>query len=206
MDFFWQKRARNVLAATFVLCLAPAGVQARLADNDNLGGSFSNAAAASIAAKAGNTQTGTGQVARLPDLNAAETRCLSLALYHEARGEPALGQLAVGRVILNRTASRYYPGTICGVVYQNAARLNRCQFSFACDGKSDQAGNMRAWQAAVQMAERLLCRDECGGMAISADLIRSTHYHATYVRPRWSKKLRRTGQIGGHIFYFASRR
>ena len=202
MDYWWQKAARNVLAATFVLCLAPAGSHARLADFDSLG----NAPAASIAAQAGTTQISAGQAARLLDLNAAETRCLSLALYHEARGEPELGQHAVGRVILNRTASRYYPGTICGVVYQNAAWFNRCQFSFACDGKSDQAGDMRAWQAAVQMAERLLCRNECDGMAISADLIRSTHYHATYVQPYWSKKLRRTGQIGGHVFYFASRR
>jgi len=191
-----------VLATTFLLCLTPTGAIARPADSGGLGEAF----AAVAAAKAGNAHAGTGRVARLPDLAAAQTRCLSLAIYHEARGEPAEGQNAVGRVILNRAASRFYPDTICGVVYQNAARLNRCQFSFACDGKSDQAGNMRAWQAAVAMAERLLCRDECGGVAISADLIRSTHYHATYVRPSWSRKLRRTGQIGSHVFYFTSRR
>ena len=198
MDCWWRIAARTVLAATLLICLAPAGAQARLADRGGLSNAF--------AAKAGSAQSGTGQVARLPDLGAAQTHCLSLAIYHEARGEPAHGQLAVGRVILNRAASRFYPDTICGVVYQNAARHNRCQFSFACDGKTDQAGNMRAWAAAVAMAERLMCRNVCGGVAISADLIRSTHYHATYVRPSWSKKLRRTGQIGGHVFYFTSRR
>jgi spore germination cell wall hydrolase CwlJ-like protein len=31
----------------------------------------------------------------------------------------------------------------------------------------------------------------------------STHYHADYVSPGWAKKLRRTGQIGRHIFYAA---
>ena len=191
-----------MLAATFLLCLTPTGAIARPADSGGVGEAF----AAVAAAKADNAEASTDRVARLPDLAAAQTRCLSLAIYHEARGEPAQGQNAVGRVILNRAASRFYPDTICGVVYQNAARLNRCQFSFACDGKSDQAGNMRAWQAAVAMAERLLCRDECGGVAISADLIRSTHYHATYVRPSWSRKLRRTGQIGSHVFYFTSRR
>ena len=202
MDCWRQKAARQVLAATFLLCLVPAGAQARLADDDGLGRAF----AAPAAAKAGSTYASTVRDRRLPDLGAAETRCLSLAIYHEARGEPPQGRLAVGRVILNRATSRFYPDTICGVVYQNAARLNRCQFSFACDGKPDQAGNMRAWAAAVRLAERLMCRDICGGMAISADLIRSTHYHATYVRPSWSKKLQRTGQIGGHIFYFTSRR
>jgi spore germination cell wall hydrolase CwlJ-like protein len=181
-----------------LLCLAQTGAIAKSADGGDANDAFT--------ATAGNGQTGKGRVARLPDMAAAQTRCLSLAIYHEARGEPDEGQNAVGRVILNRAASRYYPDTICGVVYQNAARLNRCQFSFACDGKPDRAGNLRAWAAVVAMAERLLCRDECGGVAISADLIRSTHYHATYVRPSWSKKLQRTGQIGSHIFYFASRR
>jgi len=202
MDGRRQKRARNVLAALALLCLAPAGALARSADSGGLTEPF----AASSVAKAGNPRASTGEIARLPDLGAAETRCLSLALYHEARGEPLQGQFAVGRVILNRTASRFYPDTICGVVYQNSARLNRCQFSFACDGKADRAGNVHAWQAAVRMAERLMCRDTCGDMAISANLIRSTHYHATSARPSWSKKLQRTGQIGRHVFYFTDRR
>ena len=191
-----------MFAATLLLCLAPADAIARPAESDGL----TNAFAAKAAATASGAQADRGRVARLPDRAAAQTRCLSLAIYHEARGEPAEGQNAVGRVILNRAASRYYPDSICGVVYQNSTWLNRCQFSFACDGKPDQAGNMRAWAAAIAMAERLLCRDACGGVAISADLIRSTHYHADYVRPSWSKKLQRTGQIGGHVFYFASRR
>jgi spore germination cell wall hydrolase CwlJ-like protein len=29
----------------------------------------------------------------------------------------------------------------------------------------------------------------------------STHYHATYVAPRWRRGLNRTEQIGSHIFY-----
>ena len=195
----WQRKtARHVLAAALSICLAPAGTLARPAESGGSGNS--------VTATASAGQAGTGQVRRLPDLVAAQTHCLSLAIYHEARGEPQQGQNAVGRVILNRVASRYYPGTVCGVVFQNAARPNRCQFSFACDGKPDKAGNMRAWAAAVAMAERLMCQDACGGVAISADLIRSTHYHADYVRPSWSRKLQRTGQIGSHVFYFTSRR
>jgi spore germination cell wall hydrolase CwlJ-like protein len=32
-------------------------------------------------------------------------------------------------------------------------------------------------------------------------LAQSTHYHAVSVSPSWSRKLKRTGQIGRHIFY-----
>jgi len=66
-----------------------------------------------------------------------ELRCLAEGMYFEARSEPLRGQLAVGRVIMNRVASDAYPDTICDVVYQNDHMRNRCQFSFACDGKPD---------------------------------------------------------------------
>src|SRR5262245_23764893 len=62
-------------------------------------------------------------------LFASERFCLAEAIYFEARGEPAVGQMAVGLVIINRTKSAHYPHTICGVVNQNAQLLNRCQFS-----------------------------------------------------------------------------
>jgi spore germination cell wall hydrolase CwlJ-like protein len=29
----------------------------------------------------------------------------------------------------------------------------------------------------------------------------STHYHATYVNPRWAKSMAKRGQVGLHIFY-----
>ena len=49
-----------------------------------------------------------------------ERECLAQAIYHEARGEPEMGQWAVANVILNRVVSKRYPATICGVVFQNA--------------------------------------------------------------------------------------
>ena len=45
-----------------------------------------------------------------------------------------------------------YPATICGVVFQGEYRRHKCQFSFACDGLSDQAQNRRLWQRAMRMA------------------------------------------------------
>ncbi|MBE7220453.1 MAG: cell wall hydrolase, partial [Caulobacteraceae bacterium] len=65
---------------------------------------------------------------------ASEQRCLSEAVYFEARSEPEEGQAAVAQVVLNRVMSGLYPPSICGVVFQNQQRRNACQFSFACEG------------------------------------------------------------------------
>src|SRR5690606_16743218 len=34
------------------------------------------------------------------------------------------------------------------------------------------------------------------------ELLKATHYHATYVKPGWASRLERTGRIGRHVFYF----
>ena len=191
MDRVWQKVACNVLAATLLACLAPAGAYARLADNGSLG----NVPAASIAAEAGNTQTSTGQVARLPDLAAAEIRCLSLAIYHEARGEPAQGQFAVGQVILNRVRSPLFPETICGVVYQGQMHKG-CQFSFTCDGRTDNPKKGSQWELAQDLSRKIT-----SGQAWLPEVGYSTFYHANYVKPRWVRAMSRIDSIGRHIFY-----
>ncbi len=136
-----------------------------------------------------------------------ELSCLARAIYFEARGEPEEGQMAVGRVILNRTRSSVYPTTICGVVYENRQRHNRCQFSFACDGKPDRIADLDSWgvilyRAAVLMAQENQCSDET---ASAGPIAFSTHYHATYVAPRWSRLLQQTAKIGRHVFYVEER-
>ena len=42
---------------------------------------------------------------------------LSRIISAESQGEPLLGQLAVGNVVLNRVAHKNYPGTIHGVIF-----------------------------------------------------------------------------------------
>jgi spore germination cell wall hydrolase CwlJ-like protein len=135
-----------------------------------------------------------------------EIQCLATAMYFEARGEPARGQFIVGRVILNRVASRYYPGNICDVVYQNAHMKNACQFSFACDGLPNRVRETDAWSQIKRRAAYLMeCDDKCTLAAIGrSELWTSTHYHADYVSPNWANKLQRTGQVGRHIFYYTS--
>jgi spore germination cell wall hydrolase CwlJ-like protein len=88
------------------------------------------------------------------------TQCLATAMYFEARGEPSRGQFIVGRVILNRVASRFYPNDICAVVYQNANLKNRCQFSFACDGAPNLVRDIEAWREIRRRATYLVECDD----------------------------------------------
>ena len=132
--------------------------------------------------------------------------CLAMALYHEARGEPVAGQEAVGRVIMNRVDSDYHPDTVCGVVYKNAHLKNRCQFSFACDGISDRPKESRAWTKKLRLARDILsCDRDCReNVREDGGVHASTHYHATYVSPRWARKLKKMGKVGNHIFYWTA--
>ncbi|NGR07255.1 cell wall hydrolase [bacterium SGD-2] len=132
-----------------------------------------------------------------------ELECLARAIYFEARGEPVKGQEAVALVIMNRVKSKHYPNTVCGVVYQGVNRKRACQFSFACDGKSDVIREKAAYKTARQIASDVLAcgQNECDK---PTPLTRSTHYHADHVKPRWASKLQRTGKVGRHVFYYAA--
>nr|WP_083786676.1 cell wall hydrolase [Methylobacterium nodulans] len=131
-----------------------------------------------------------------PDNAEKEQRCLAEAVYFEARGEPEQGQAAVAQVVLNRAKSGLYPAHICGVVYQNRHRYLGCQFSFACEGRSLRVTDETAWATATRIAKEVV-----EGRTYLADVGGATHYHADYVRPRWSRRLRKMDVIGRHIFY-----
>lgn len=126
-----------------------------------------------------------------------EANCLATAIYFEARGEPVKGQKAVAEVVMTRAGSGRYPGSICGVVYQNSDRFLSCQFTFTCDGKVDRPRDPVAWNLARRIAVAALVKARN-----KRPITRwATHYHATYVNPRWASKLRKTTAIGTHIFY-----
>jgi spore germination cell wall hydrolase CwlJ-like protein len=127
-----------------------------------------------------------------------EMKCLAEAIYFEARGEPEQGRIAVAQVVLNRLKNPAYPNTVCGVVYQNKNKRHRCQFSFACDGIRDRITNKSAWVEAQALAKRVMDDDR---HLYIADVGASTHYHATYVKPRWARKMTKKDKIGRHIFY-----
>ena len=56
---------------------------------------------------------------------------LARIIHAESRGEPLIGQIAVGNVVLNRVRSAYYPNTIYGVIFD---RKYGVQFSPVLDG------------------------------------------------------------------------
>jgi len=135
-------------------------------------------------------------MSQLPvDISGKSFRCLAQAVYFEARSEPFEGQVAVAYVILNRVKDKRYPNNICAVVFQNEKLRHRCQFSFACDGLSDNPYEMAAWNQARRVAGGVLKN------ARSDFTAKSTHYHADYVKPGWAKHLQPTIQVGSHIFY-----
>lgn len=123
----------------------------------------------------------------------AQWTCLATALYHEARGETIKGQVAVAEVILNRVDSPAYPRSICGVVQQG--NDNGCQFSFACDGKSDRVSERAAWDRAGKIARLMM---DGAPRALTAG---ATHFHTVSVRPSWARRFDRTASIGAHLFY-----
>lgn len=128
--------------------------------------------------------------------SASEQKCLATAIYFEARGEKLRGQAAVAQVILNRVRNPTYPDTICGVVYQNDHWRNRCQFSFACDGKKDVITS----RASYKMAEDVAMAVTAGKIFIP-EVASSTHYYAQYVSPGWARAMNKMTKIGLHIFY-----
>ena len=127
---------------------------------------------------------------------AKHERCLADAVYFEARAEPVRGQMAVAQVVINRVFSGYYPNNICGVVYQNAHRHLRCQFTFACDGRPERVNEPAAWERAQHIA-----RDALDGDSWLNDVGKATHYRARWVHPRWVRKMRKLDRIGVHTFY-----
>ena len=146
-----------------------------------------------------------------------ELYCLAMNIYHEARADNLAGQYAVADVVLNRVKDTRYPNTICEVVkdgkykeswktkqYPNLPESERkfipirhqCQFSWWCDGRSDTAYDKDSWMRAQDIAEKLVYIGSYRGITEGA-----THYHATYVSPRWASELDQIGRIGSHIFY-----
>ena len=119
----------------------------------------------------------------------AAAACLSLALYHEARGEPLLGQLMVARVIVNRMESPRWPSSMCNVITQDR------QFSFYRKDKTPKPRDEVAWAKAQKLAVEIINDPDILPYSTS------NHYHTPNVFPVWRKGLHMIARIGNHIFY-----
>ena len=124
---------------------------------------------------------------------ARQLDCLAQAVYYEARGEIPAGQAAVAQVVLNRVRHPAFPKSVCAVVYQGAEDHN-CQFSFTCDGSTEEPREPSAWRRAQKIASRAL-----SGYVMS-DVGNATHFHVVTITTAWDGMLK-VADIGAHVFY-----
>ena len=109
--------------------------------------------------------------------------CLALNLYHEGRGEPIEGQIAINLVVLNRV--RINRSSVCREIHR--------PFQFSWTLKNPPVTNKRAFRRIYQISRNTLhIKDYTDG---------ATHYHEVSVQPEWAKSLQYVGRWGNHLFY-----
>lgn len=131
-------------------------------------------------------------------VEAREMNCLALNVYYEARGESLDGMHAVAEVTMNRLASRRYPDTVCEVVHQKRwdtlRKRDVSAFSWTeFDVMPHPAGE--PWQNARDAAKAVYHGEK------APVLDGALHYHASYIKPSWSKGKKPVARIGAHVFY-----
>ena len=115
--------------------------------------------------------------------DAGDVELLARAIYAEARGEPFLGQVAVGAVIINRVKHKGFPSTVRGVIYQPGA---------LCTVKDGQI-NLKPGETARRAALLALSGvDPTDGSLY--------FYNPAYATAKWTKKKPVTAEIGNHVF------
>lgn len=142
--------------------------------------------------------------AEASDVN-GERFCLAQNIYFEAGNQSFAGKLAVGDVVMNRVNDSQFPNEVCEVIYQSEKFINwkgnempvrgRCQFSWYCDGKSDEPTDSITWLESIRIADLIL----------NGEFLDITEgalwYHADYVYPHWAEYLEEVVVIDNHIFY-----
>lgn len=134
-----------------------------------------------------------------PEVNSHESKfteleCLAKNIYFEGRDQPWVGQVAIAQVTLNRVDSAIFPNNICDVIKQQ--KRNICQFSWYCDGKSDQPKDLKGYKKATDVAIQVYSG------TIPDVTEGALWYHATYIRkPFWAYSFQETVKINEHIFY-----
>ncbi|MFW6035806.1 MAG: cell wall hydrolase [Halanaerobiales bacterium] len=114
----------------------------------------------------------------------SDIELLARAIHGEARGEPYIGQVAVGAVIINRVLSSYFPDTFQEVIYQGR------QFSAVADGQIHLSPNSTAYRAA---REAIKGSDPTMGSLY--------YYNPKFAKNQWwFERRRQMVTIGEHVF------
>ena len=120
--------------------------------------------------------------------------CIALNIYFEARSEDLQGKVAVGSVVMNRIAHERFPDSACDVVYQGGDKVRHgCQFSWFCDGLSDNPYEKDEWKQAYTLAIWIY------GIGLPDITEGALWYHSNDVSPAWATT--DYIQIGSHKFY-----
>lgn len=120
--------------------------------------------------------------------------CLTLTVFHEARGESEVGQAAVAQTVINRTKDERFPKTVCKVVHQPSAYSWTLQRNKAAEKKERES-----WDKSLEIAKIALQN----GNRYKRIIGDATHYHKVGEKPKWSRspKMKKIGKVGKHIFY-----
>ena len=113
----------------------------------------------------------------------ADLELLARIISAEARGEPYIGQVAVGAVVLNRVESSSFPDSISGVIYQPGA------FTAITDGQINEA---------VTDSARRAARDALTGSAPTGGAL--FYYNPDKTSNRWIRSRPVITRIGQHLF------
>ena len=128
----------------------------------------------------GITSSSSGGVGKY---TASDLNLLSRVISAEARGEPFVGQVAVGAVILNRVGHPSFPNTLAGVIYQPGA------FSCLTDGQF----NEPVASSAIRAAQDAMNGWDPTGGAIY-------YYNPSKTSNTWMRERHVTTIIGSHVF------
>jgi N-acetylmuramoyl-L-alanine amidase len=115
--------------------------------------------------------------------SSSDVYLLARTIYAEGRGEPYVGQVAIGAVILNRVRHSAFPNTVSGVVYQKHA------FTAVSDGQINLTPNETAMRAA---------RDAINGWDPSGGAI--YYYNPAVATSAWIFDRQTVTVIGKHVF------
>ena len=120
----------------------------------------------------------------------AAVLCIALNAYHESRGEPFVGQIAVSQVVMRRAGMD--ERRVCRTVHKYA------QFSWTLARRLPKPRG-EAWLSAQAAAKVAIVWSK--GVSVVDYSNGADHYHAVRVKPRWARGYERVATIGNHIFY-----
>lgn len=110
---------------------------------------------------------------------------LARLINGEARGEPYIGQVAVGAVIMNRVKDPSFPNTIAGVIYQTG------QFSCVTDGQF----NVEIEEGSTVYKA---AQDAMNGVDPTNGAL--YFYNPSKTKSKWLFSLKTVTTIGKHVF------